>query len=85
MLTPEDKKRLHQTENELSVKEQEKRHLLGREQELAQEEHSLHNSLLRIEQELGKNKAEKHKTAELLSQVEDEIRQLHTRLKNIRM
>ncbi len=85
MLSPEAKRQLHQLENELLIKEESKRHLVVRDQALTQDERTLRTTLLRAEQELDKNKAERTKLRQLLLETEEEIRRLHTHIKGIRL
>jgi hypothetical protein len=84
MLSNEDKRAIHQLETDLLLQEEEKRHLLIREQALAQEERMLHNNIIRAEQELGKIKTEKAKISRLLIETNDAVQRLQTKIKTHR-
>ncbi|MEK9173826.1 MAG: hypothetical protein AAB845_01010 [Patescibacteria group bacterium] len=84
MLSAEEKKALHQLENELLMQEEEKRHLLIRDQALNQEERVLHNTLAHANKSLDENKVEKAKIASELRQVGETIQSLQTKIKNHR-
>ncbi len=84
MLSAEEKKALHQLENDLLMQEEEKRHLLIRDQALNQEERVLHNALAHASKSLDENKAEKAKIAHLLGQVGEAIQSLQRKIKGHR-
>lgn len=84
MLSAEEKKALHRLENDLLMQEEEKRHLLMRDQALNQEERVLHNTLTHTTKSLDENKAEKTKIANLLRQVGESIQSLQRKIKGYR-
>ncbi len=84
MLSAEEKKALHRLENDLLMQEEEKRHLLMRDQALNQEERVLHNTLAHATKSLDENKAEKTKIAHLLAQVGESIQSLQRKIKGYR-
>jgi len=84
MLSPEEKRAIHQLENDLLMQEEEKRHLLTRDQALAQEERVLRNTIAHATKSLDENKAEKAKIEHLLHEVADSIQSLHIKIKNHR-
>lgn len=84
MLSPEEKREMHRFETELLVEEEEKRHLVVEERRLTQEEHQLHNTLLRTETALHHNKAEKSRIKQLLNVSEESIQRLKIKLKGLR-
>ncbi len=82
MLSAEEKRALHQLENELLIHEEEKRHLMVREQAILQEGRVLETTLARAARELEQNKAEKLKLTNLLHQTEEAIQRLRIKIKN---
>ena len=63
------------------MQEEEKRHLLMRDQVLDQEERLLHNTLAHTNKSLDENKAQKAQIANILRQVEEELHRLHVLIK----